>query len=118
MPNASRSWNRDSTPAINRNGRDEDRTNESVALKERSVDSGKIQFSCAPMLIEKRGCDQGHRRVISRSQFRNETERDQRQEHEEVEPLRQPQTLRDPESNNQRVQSFPTIEIDILRCVN
>ena len=70
------------------------------------------------MLVEERGCDQRHRRVIGHSKFRSETERNQRQEHEEVKPLRQPQTLRDPEFDDQRAQSFPAIEIDILRCVN
>ena len=39
-------------------------------------------------------------------------------EHEEVEPLRQPQAPRDAELDDQRAQPFPAIEIDILRRVN
>ena len=70
------------------------------------------------MLVEKGGGDQRHRRIISGPEFRHETERDQRQEHEKVEPLRQPQTLRDSEFDDQRAQPFPAIEIDILRGVN
>ena len=70
------------------------------------------------MLIKERRRDQRHGGIVNRSQFRHETERDQRQEHEKMEPLRQPQTLRDAEFDHQRAQPFPAIKIHILRRIN
>ena len=54
------------------------------------------------MLVEKSRGYQRHGRVINEPQFRGETKCDQRQEHDDMKPLRQPQTLSDPKPNDQR----------------
>ncbi len=70
------------------------------------------------MLVEKGGGHQRHRRVINDPEFRHETKRNQRQEHDDVEPLREPQTSGDSQFDDQRAQPFPAIEIYVLRRVN
>ena len=70
------------------------------------------------MFIEESGRDQRHRREINRARVRGETEGKEGAEHDEVEPLREPQDSRDPEPDDQRAQPFPPIEIHILRRVN
>ena len=118
MRNASRSLSRNLLPPIRGNSRDKNRADKSVALEESAVDPGQVEFPGAAMFVDERGGDKRHGRVIDRSKSRGETERDEREKHPEVEPLRETQALRYSEFHDQGTQPFPAIEINILRGVN
>src|SRR5439155_12911690 len=69
--------------SIHANRDEKYRAHECIALKERAIDSGQIEFLDF-VFVNQRRCNQRHRPVIECAQIRGETKTNQRQERQKM----------------------------------
>lgn len=70
------------------------------------------------MFVKQRRSHERHGRVINQPEFCGKGEAEEGEKHQEVKPLRDPQTSRDPEFDDERMDPFAPIEFVILGRVN